>query len=153
MQDGRDRHCLRSPSMRRRLSQIVISALSVTLSLHPCALYAQHTTRGVVDSDKSPVGPGTLEPGTYYALVIGNNNYKYLTKLQTAVNDAKEVAQTLHDIYGFSVKVLYDATRDDILTALVEYRKALPVRSNLLIYYAGHGYEDRVAESAYWLPV
>src|SRR5215471_17002783 len=139
--------------MRRRLSQIVTAAVCVTLSLHCYTLYGQHTTRGVVDGDKSPMDPGKLEPGTYYALVIGNNNYKYLTKLQTAVNDAKDVAQTLHDTYGFSVKVLYDATRDDILTALVEYRKALPVRSNLLIYYAGHGYEDRVAESAYWLPV
>jgi len=139
--------------MHRRLSPIVIGAVAVVLSLHSYALYAQHTTRGVVDTDKSPTGPGMLEPGTYYALVIGNNNYKYLTKLQTAVNDAKDVAQTLRDTYGFSVKVLYDATRDDILTALVEYRKALPARSNLLIYYAGHGYEDRVAESAYWLPV
>jgi len=133
---------------------VVINLLFAALSLHsPHALYGQKTTRGVIDAGKTSSGANALEPGSYYALVIGNNNYKYLTKLQTAVNDAKDVAQILRDTYGFSVKVLYDATRDDILTALVEYRKSLPVRSNLLIYYAGHGYEDRVAESAYWLPI
>jgi len=115
------------------------------------AAYGQDVKRGVVDDSLQLVI--TLQPGPYYALVIGNNNYRYLNKLQTAVNDAKAVAQLLQDSYGFSVKPLYDATRDDILTALVEYRKTLPGQSNLLIYYAGHGHNDREADEAYWLPV
>jgi hypothetical protein len=95
----------------------------------------------------------TLQPGPYYALVIGNNNYRYVGKLKTAVNDADAVAQLLHERYGFLTKVLHDATRNEILTALNEYRRSLPENSNLVIYYAGHGYKDAGADEAYWLPV
>jgi hypothetical protein len=86
-------------------------------------------------------------------LVIGNNNYQYVSKLQTAVNDANAVAQLLHDRYSFKTRVLLNATRDQIMTALVLYRKSLTQNSNLLIYYAGHGYLDRDAGEAYWVPV
>jgi len=126
----------------------VVATVSVGM---PLLAHSQDPKRSVVDS--GPQALATLQPGPYYALVIGNNNYRYLNKLQTAVNDAKEVSQLLHEHYGFSTKVLYDATRDDILTALVEYRRTLPDKSNLLIYYAGHGHNDREADEAYWLPV
>jgi len=94
----------------------------------------------------SPIGP-------YYALVIGNNNYKKLNKLQTAVSDADAVAQLLHDHFGFQTKILHDATRANILNALDDYQRMLPEKSNLLIYYAGHGHKDVAAGRAYWLPV
>jgi len=94
-----------------------------------------------------------LATGPYYALVIGNNNYHYLHKLQTAVNDANAIAQLLRERYGFQTKILLDATRQQILDAIVEYRKDLPAGSNLLIYYAGHGHHDRDSDESYWLPV
>jgi TPR repeat protein len=94
----------------------------------------------------SPVGP-------YYALVIGNNNYQHLNKLQTAVNDADSVARVLREDYGFSVTILRDANRQAIVTALNDYRRTLNPDSSLLIYYAGHGFHDREAEEIYWLPV
>ena len=37
--------------------------------------------------------------------------------------------------------------------ALLEYRKALPAESNLLVYYAGHGARDPETHDAYWMPV
>jgi TPR repeat protein len=94
--------------------------------------------------------------GSYYALVIGINNYSTpLAKLKTAVNDAKSVGSMLHDRYGFQVTYLLDqnATRFKILEALSAYRNTLGANDNLLIYYAGHGYSDHDAEKAYWLPV
>jgi tetratricopeptide (TPR) repeat protein len=109
------------------------------------------TQRGVQDMSSSPTS--SLQPGPYYALVIGNNNYRYLNKLQTSVNDANAVAQLLREGYGFQTTVLLDADRDQILTALVEYRTTLPENSNLLIYYAGHCHHDRDTDEAYWLPV
>jgi hypothetical protein len=85
--------------------------------------------------------------------VIGNNDYKYVNKLQTAVNDADAVAQMLADTYGFKTNILHNATRDQVITAMSGYRRTLPQNSNLLIYYAGHGYLDRQADEAYWFPV
>ena len=53
--------------------------------------------------------------GRYHALVIGNNDYEHLPKLQTAVSDATARAELLRVKYGFKVKLLLNATRDQIL--------------------------------------
>jgi len=53
--------------------------------------------------------------GKYFALVIGNNNYKYLRKLSTAKKDAEQVGSVLKRRYGFDIKLLLDATRNDIV--------------------------------------
>ena len=107
-------------------------------------------------------GPGGPSPGprvnrgafgTYHALVIGNNAYRQLRPLQTAVNDAKEVARVLRDDYGFQVTLLLNATRYDILSALNKLREQLTEKDNLLIYYAGHGELDKVNQRGHWLPI
>jgi TRAP-type mannitol/chloroaromatic compound transport system substrate-binding protein len=92
-------------------------------------------------------------PGLYYALIIGNNNYKYLPKLKTAQKDAQEVASVLQKRYGFKTTLLLDGTRNQILKAVNKSRKDLKREDHLLIYYAGHGEFDTVAGKAYWLPV
>jgi ankyrin repeat protein len=94
-----------------------------------------------------------IDFGNYSALIIGNNNYQYLPQLKTAQNDAKKVAETLKDKYGFKVTLLLDANRSDILLALNNLRWNLTQRDNLLIYYAGHGWLDKEADEGYWLPV
>jgi Flp pilus assembly protein TadD len=93
------------------------------------------------------------QPGRYYALVIGNNDYPYLSPLKTAVTDAEDVAGILRNKFGFQINLLRNATRDQILTALYEYRRTLTESTNLLVYYAGHGHYDRDVDKAYWLPV
>ncbi len=139
-----------SPS-QRRLPLLVAAFFAACLSVLASA-YGQKadTHRGLTDI--SPTSPATLQSSSYYALVVGNNNYLYLHKLQTAVNDADAMALLLKTRYGFETKVLHDATRNDVLLALNEYIHKLPENSNLLIYYAGHGYHDRGTDKAYWLP-
>ncbi|MBW2311934.1 MAG: caspase family protein [Deltaproteobacteria bacterium] len=100
-----------------------------------------------------PIVPTGIDFGDYHALVIGNNEYNFLRKLKTAINDATEVGKLLKDDYGFQVTTLTDATRADILTALESFRAQLIENDNLLIYYAGHGWLDEEADEGYWLPV
>ncbi len=95
----------------------------------------------------------SVEFGRYHALVIGNNSYRNLPPLKTAVNDATAVANILREDYGFQVQTLLNATRADIVLALDRLRAALTFNDNLLIYYAGHGILDQYAERGYWLPV
>jgi uncharacterized caspase-like protein len=90
---------------------------------------------------------------TYYALIIGNNQYKYLPKLKTPRNDAVEVEKILKEKFKFQTKLLLDATRADILRYINQMRKGLGEKDNLLIYYAGHGEYDENVNKAYWLPV
>jgi uncharacterized protein len=98
-------------------------------------------------------------PGNYYALVIGINEYPDLPHLTTAVHDAQTVGTLLESNLGFSGHVTYqlnhNATRASIMAALQGpkgYAQTLTESDNLLIYYAGHGYFDKRAEKAYWLP-
>lgn len=93
--------------------------------------------------------------GKSYALVVGINAYKQIPKLKTAVNDAKTVAAILKDDYGFTPIVLLDgqATRAAILKELNNIKNKLNPDDRLLIYYAGHGWNDKDTETSYWLPV
>lgn len=91
--------------------------------------------------------------GAYHALVIGINDYKSLPKLNTALADARAVAKSLKKRYGFSVMLLENPNRGDIIDAFDEMREKLDVDDNLLIYYAGHGWLDPQSKRGYWLPV
>jgi hypothetical protein len=91
--------------------------------------------------------------GKYTALVIGNNNYQHLPDLRTPHNDAREIGKVLNEQYGFHVELLLDAGRDEFMDKLNELRGRVGENDNLLIYYAGHGYFDKVAQKAYWQPV
>jgi hypothetical protein len=90
--------------------------------------------------------------GNYRALVIGIDNYKSVTPLKTAVNDARAVADLLTKSYGFQVKLLLDATRNQMLDAFDDLRRELKEDDNLIIYYAGHGYLDTDSDRGFWLP-
>lgn len=92
--------------------------------------------------------------GSFHALVIGNQNYKYLYKLQTPLADAKAIAEVLEQQYGFTVDLLLDKTRADILLSLSKLRKTMiKEEDSLLIYYAGNGYFDQPSGIGYWQPM
>ena len=89
----------------------------------------------------------------YYALVIGNNNYQHLEKLDAAENDAKVIADVLKNKYGFKVNLLLNADYDTTVNSLFAITSKLKKNDNLLIYYAGHGELDKAENRGYWLPV
>ncbi|CCQ89803.1 exported hypothetical protein [Nitrospina gracilis 3/211] len=95
---------------------------------------------------------GRLDSGDYHAIIIGINDYKHLPKLETAVNDAKEVERVLRQKYGFKTNLLIDVSRTEIMRAFNNARKMMGPNDNILIYYAGHGEFDKTVNKAYWLP-
>jgi hypothetical protein len=150
---------LSSLNLRRRAPLLVAGLSLVMAAVFPGVTaapapksQAQNTQRGVVvtQQPKPEITAGLA--GHYYALVIGIDDYHFLPKLKTAVGDAKAVAAVLHDRYGFETTLLTDATRDQIVGTLNGYRQRLDDKSNLLIYYAGHGSYDKDADKTYWLP-
>ena len=98
------------------------------------------------------VAPSFEIKGKYYALVIGINDYKYIQKLEIAKKDAIAVEKLLREMYGFETRLLMDVTRLTILNAINDFRKKIKEEDSFLIYYAGHGDYDKVADKAYWLP-
>jgi hypothetical protein len=95
----------------------------------------------------------SLGLGKFYAVVIGNQKYQKLPRLNTPEVDASDIAALLRDRYGFTVTVLLNATRWDIMEALNKMRALLTEKDSLLIYYAGHGQLDRANSLANWLPI
>ncbi len=92
-----------------------------------------------------------LGPARYHALIIGNSHYSNMPTLKTPANDARDVAKILEGRYGFEVKLLIDATRQQIGQAMYEYQHTLTDDDRLLVYYAGHGgSKDLPPERAYW---
>jgi len=132
------------------LTLFFLSACGFASAQSQSAQQSQSTQRGVFDAASKPSTPE--QPGPYYALVIGINDYQHLTKLNSPLNDANEIASVLRDRYGFETTLLPNASRHDIISALDNYRRSLPDNSNLLIYYAGHGWYDDEMEEAYWAP-
>ncbi|WP_347987893.1 caspase family protein [Methylomonas sp. AM2-LC] len=96
---------------------------------------------------------GDVQFGKFYALIIGNNDYKAYPDLKTPINDAKSVELVLRERYGFKTKLLVNADRHAIMSALNEMSQKLTEQDNLVIYYAGHGEIDKKSQTAYWLPV
>ena len=96
-----------------------------------------------------------LKFGRYFALVIGNQNYKSLDNLSTPKRDAQEVANVLESKYGFSVQLLLDASNIEVMKAINNLNSVLGEDDNLLIFYAGHGsrVQNGATEEGYWLPV
>lgn len=123
-----------------------------------CAAFAQtDEPRGVKVRGSELVevlGSDTAIP-RYHALVIGVNQYQHWQDLRNARGDAEEVATLLAGRYGFSdVTTLYDdlATRSGITLALRRMASALREDDALLIFYAGHGFFDKLLTRGYWVP-
>lgn len=89
----------------------------------------------------------------YFALIIGNNNYEYLERLDAAQKDAEVISEILENKYGFEVKLLLNADYETTVDTLYEVTNKLKKNENLLIYYAGHGEIEKAENRGYWLPV
>jgi hypothetical protein len=98
--------------------------------------------------EKPPAGVGRL-----HALIIGNNAYRQWPKLETAVDDARTVADVLSKKFGYKINLLIDATADDIIGALNDYVLTLHDNDVLIVYYAGHGQLDTRNKRTHWIPV
>jgi uncharacterized caspase-like protein len=110
-------------------------------------------TAPIADESYRPPKQLIRKLGRYYALIIGNNKYPNLSDLATAENDAKRANEILTKKYGFKTRMLLNANRYDILSALNEFTEKLTEKDNFLLYYAGHGELDIINLRGYWLPV
>ncbi|MCP5185939.1 MAG: caspase family protein [Pseudomonadales bacterium] len=95
--------------------------------------------------------PSGVKLGRYHALVIGNDNYRALTRLENARSDATAVHELLKSDYGFNSRLLLDATRLDMYQGIAALKDLTGPDDLVLIYYAGHGFSTR--DQSFWLGV
>ncbi len=83
------------------------------------------------------------------ALVIGNNDYRFVPKLQKAVNDARTMGDTLKQL-GFNVMVAENLNRQQFSQTLLAFDNAVEPGDTAFFFYAGHGFE--IAGQNFLLP-
>src|SRR4051794_10226866 len=83
------------------------------------------------------------------ALVVGNNDYRNVPKLQKAVNDARTMGDTLKQL-GFTVMVAENQNRQAFSQTLLAFDKAVEAGDTAFFFYAGHGFE--IAGQNFLLP-
>jgi hypothetical protein len=76
------------------------------------------------------------------ALVIGNNDYRNVPKLQKAVNDARIMGDALRGL-GFQVMVAENQTRQGFSQSLQAFDAAVDKGDTAFFFFAGHGFEIR----------
>ena len=72
------------------------------------------------------------------ALVIGNNDYQNITKLEKAVNDANSVAAELKKV-GFEVQLLNNAGQKKMNQAINDFVQKVSGGGVGVFFFAGHG--------------
>jgi len=95
--------------------------------------------------------------GTNHAVIIGINKYSNHPDLETAVHDVRELSSILEEKYFFKKENIilltdYQATRENIIKQF-EDLIMLKVKQgdNVFIYYAGHGWFDKIFQIGYWV--
>jgi len=83
------------------------------------------------------------------ALVIGNNDYRNVPKLQKAVNDARTMGDTLKQL-GFTVMLAENQNRQQFSQTLLAFDNAVEPGDTAFFFYAGHGFE--IAGQNFLLP-
>src|SRR6516162_1295722 len=92
----------------------------------------------------------TAQAAKRVALVIGNNDYKNVPKLQKAVNDARTMGDTLKQL-GFNVMVAENQNRQQFSQTLLAFDNSLEPGDTAFFFYAGHGFE--IGGQNYLLPI
>ncbi len=111
-----------------------------------------------LSDSKELVSKEFVNKANYYALLIGNSNYKNWEPLISPINDVEEIGKVLRNKYKFKeVVILKDATKEEIEEGIENMADLVKSNDNLLIYYSGHG-QTRVKEGDgkqkfYWIPI
>lgn len=95
--------------------------------------------------------------GKYYALIIGNNQYKdpAISSLDEPINDGQKLYDLLTTEYTFQKEntiFLKNASYVEMIEAFDNLSNSITENDNLLVFYAGHGWWDEKKNLGYWLP-
>lgn len=117
------------------------------------------------DYDYATSAVDTIIPQSYmtrqdtYALIIGNQNYRFVSDVPYAIHDARVFAEYCKKTLGIpvgNIHITEDATKQMILEEeLDDWVSQIPNREDkkLIVYYAGHGVPDvKNKNKAYILP-
>ncbi len=112
-----------------------------------------------VTSEVDSVIPSSLEiRNNTYALIIGNENYRFVPEVPYAIHDARVFREYCEKTLGIplgNIHIVEDATKQLIMEEELGWLQQIQNRNEkrLIVYYAGHGVPDtKQKNKAYLLP-
>ncbi len=84
------------------------------------------------------------------ALVIGNDSYRFVTRLKNAREDARTMADSLIKV-GYSVTLKLDLSEREMKTVLRNFASTVEGGDEVAFFFAGHGVQ--IANSNYLVPI
>ncbi|MEM7514403.1 MAG: caspase family protein [Bacteroidota bacterium] len=86
-----------------------------------------------------------FDPRKNHLFIVGIDKYEHATNLENCVSDAEGFKDVLLEKYQFDetrVTTIYDgeATKEGIISGLMELSADLSPKDNLIIFFSGHGY-------------
>ena len=163
--NGQVRHALYGGEVRR-LPAYINSGNAAEYGFAPSVI-EKSTAGRVLDIDydymtsavDSIIPQGYYARNNTYALIIGNQNYRFVSDVPYAIHDARVFAEYCQKTLGIPTQNIHlteDATKQMILEEeLEDWVQSIPERErkNLIVYYAGHGVPDvKNKNKAYILP-
>jgi hypothetical protein len=94
--------------------------------------------------------PGPAHAEKRVALLLGNNGYENVPRLETAINDAHALGEALRKL-GFKVFVGENQSRRSMSEALLAFDQLIQFGDTALFSFAGHGFE--IHGQNYLLPI
>ena len=96
------------------------------------------------------------------AIVIGIENYKYSVRAPYASNDACIVKKYFQYVLGIAKENILDYTNDEVVGYFFDnkfnpesgeiYRAVKPNKTEIFIYYSGHGIPSKTGDNVFLLP-
>ncbi len=108
---------------------------------------AQQRSQELQRSQRIEPAPPT---GKRKALVIGNDLYRHVTRLDNARADAHAMSQSLQTL-GFNVTLALDQTERGLKETLRNFKSSVEGGDEVVVFYAGHGVQ--IGTTNYLLPV
>jgi hypothetical protein len=131
----------------QRLAEISAAEQKRQADLLQQQTLAQQRSQELQRSQRIEPAPPT---GKRKALVIGNDLYRHVTRLDNARADARAMSQSLETL-GFNVTMALDQTERGLKETLRNFKSSVEGGDEVVVFYAGHGVQ--IGTTNYLLPV
>ncbi len=136
--------------LKQKESQDLAKLMAEMAKLREQLLASQSQPKQVLAMAEEPVKKAAAQPPSRRALVIGNDSYQEVSKLQNARADAKAMGLALQKV-GFNVTSKSDLTERGMKDAIRTFKNEIRGGDEVVIFFAGHGVQ--LGSSNFLLPV
>ena len=131
----------------QRLTEINAAEQKRQADLLQQQILAQQRSQELQRPQRIESAPST---GKRKALVVGNDLYRHVTRLDNARADARAMSQSLQTL-GFNVTLALDQTERGLKETLRNFKSSVEGGDEVVVFYAGHGVQ--IGTTNYLLPV